>query len=134
MDFLIVLALLLVVVLVIGAPLRRARRPVGEAAAREQLQAERDVAELEAARDAKYREIRDAQLDRDTGKLSEPDFARLDGELRAEAIELLKRLDRAQRALQDAERRGLGGERGGGEEARNAPDEGRSGADEAHGD
>jgi hypothetical protein len=50
-------------------------------------------ADLELARDAKYREIRDAELDYRTGKLSEGDWKRLDRELRAEAIDILKRLD-----------------------------------------
>jgi hypothetical protein len=51
------------------------------------------VAELEAARDAKYREIRDAELDVRTGKLSDEDYAELDGSLRAEAVEILHQLD-----------------------------------------
>ena len=34
------------------------------------------IAELEAARDAKYREIRDAELDLRTGKLSDEDYER----------------------------------------------------------
>ena len=49
--------------------------------------------DLEAARDAKYREIRDAELDHQTGKLSDDDFAAIDSTLRAEAIELLHQLD-----------------------------------------
>ena len=49
--------------------------------------------DLEAARDAKYREIRDAELDHQTGKLSEADYEAIDSTLRAEAIELLHRLD-----------------------------------------
>ena len=48
---------------------------------------------LEAARDAKFREIRDAELDFRTGKLSRDDYRALDTALRAEAIELLRRLD-----------------------------------------
>jgi hypothetical protein len=51
-------------------------------------------ADLEVARESKYREIRDAELDYRTGKLSEADWRRLDRELRAEAIEILRRLDR----------------------------------------
>ena len=54
-----------------------------------------DRAELEAAKEAKYREIRDAELDYRTGKLSPDDWKRLDAELRAEAVELLRRLDEA---------------------------------------
>jgi len=52
-----------------------------------------DEAALEAARDAKFREIRDAELDFHTGKLSREDYRALDGALRAEAIDLLRRLD-----------------------------------------
>jgi hypothetical protein len=88
MDLLIVFLVVLAVVAVIGAPLRgRARGIDPEAAARAEL------ADLEAAREAKYREIRDAELDQRTGKLSEADHRVLDGELRAEAIALLKRID-----------------------------------------
>jgi hypothetical protein len=52
--------------------------------------------ELEAAKEAKYREIRDARLDLEMGKLSPDDHRAVDGELRAEAIEILKRLDAAE--------------------------------------
>ena len=48
---------------------------------------------LEAAKEAKYREIRDAQLDRQMGKLSPEDHREIERGLRAEAIELLRRLD-----------------------------------------
>ena len=81
-----ILALLLIVavILVISAPLRAGRR-------REEAQApERSV--LEAAREAKYREIRDAELDYRTGKLSREDYEHLDAALRAEAVEILDRL------------------------------------------
>ena len=57
---------------------------------------EAEVAELEAAKEAKYREIRDAELDYKTGKLSEGDWRSLDRKMRAEAVELLKRLDQVQ--------------------------------------
>lgn len=88
MELLIVFAVVLAVVAFVGAPLRsRARGLDPEAAAHAEL------ADLEAAKDAKYREIRDAELDRRTGKLSEPDYRLLDAELRAEAIALLKRID-----------------------------------------
>ena len=49
----------------------------------------------EAGKEAKYREIRDAQLDHAAGKLSDQDFERLDAELRGEAIAILEELDRA---------------------------------------
>jgi hypothetical protein len=78
-------ALLAVVVLVLGAPLRAARR------APEPDAPERD--ELEVAREAKYREIRDAEMDYRTGKLSREDYEAVDGALRAEALEILNRLE-----------------------------------------
>jgi cytochrome c-type biogenesis protein CcmF len=46
-------------------------------------------AELEALKEAKYREIRDAELDHAAGKLSDEDFALLDAELRSEAVAIL---------------------------------------------
>ena len=88
MGFVIILVVLFLVVLFVSAPLRRDRsaepRWSGE------------LAELEAAREAKYREIRDAELDHRTGKLSDEDYATLDGSLRAEAVEILHQLDEAQ--------------------------------------
>lgn len=45
--------------------------------------------EADARKEAKYREIRDAELDHAAGKLSDEDFAALDAELRREAIEIL---------------------------------------------
>jgi cytochrome c-type biogenesis protein CcmF len=48
---------------------------------------------LEAAREAKYREIRDAELDLRTGKLSNEDYESIDRGLRAEAIEIMHALD-----------------------------------------
>ena len=50
--------------------------------------------DLEAAKEAKYREIHDAELDHRMGKLSEADWRSLDRELRAQAIEILRQLDR----------------------------------------
>jgi Tfp pilus assembly protein FimT len=92
-EFLIVLAILLVVVAVVIAPLRRewqGQRRVGES---DELEPARELAELEAARDAKYGEIRDAELDHQTGKLSDADFEAVDRALRAEAMDLLKAVD-----------------------------------------
>jgi hypothetical protein len=48
---------------------------------------------LEAAKEAKYREIRDAELDHRMGKLSDGDYRATDRELRAQAIEILRELD-----------------------------------------
>jgi hypothetical protein len=50
-------------------------------------------ADLEAAREAKYREIREAELDYRTGKLSDDDWHALDRQLRGEAITILRELD-----------------------------------------
>jgi cytochrome c-type biogenesis protein CcmF len=49
--------------------------------------------EADAHKEAKYREIRDAELDHAAGKLSDEDFAALDAELRREALEILDRTD-----------------------------------------
>jgi hypothetical protein len=93
-EFLIVLAVLTVVVFVVTAPLRREPDVEQREAARVRA-ADARRAELEAARDAKYREIRDAELDHRTGKLSDSDYEALDGTLRSEAVEILRALDRA---------------------------------------
>jgi hypothetical protein len=52
-------------------------------------------AALEAAKEAKYREIRDAELDYRMGKLSEEDWREADRELRAQAMQILRDLDRS---------------------------------------
>ena len=84
----IVLALVIVVALAwfVSVPLRR-RPPASDESE------DARAAELEARKQALYRQIRDAELDRAQGKLSEPDWRRLDSELRREAVELLKRID-----------------------------------------
>jgi hypothetical protein len=48
--------------------------------------------DLESAREAKYREIRDTEMDFRTGKLSREDYEAIDVQLRAEALEILDRL------------------------------------------
>jgi hypothetical protein len=53
------------------------------------------IAALEAAREAKYREIRDAEVDLKTGKLTREDYDRINAELRSDAVEILRKLDRA---------------------------------------
>jgi len=82
---LLVFVVLFAAVALVIAPLRRGhseRVAGGEEARRE---------ELEAAKEAKYREIRDAEMDFRTGKLSEADYRGLDRLLRAEAVEILRR-------------------------------------------
>ena len=86
MTYVIVLVVVFAVVFVITAPLRRRAPATPEP---------QEVLDLEAARDAKYREIRDAELDHQTGKLSDADFTAIDSTLRTEAIELLRALDAA---------------------------------------
>ena len=86
MEFVLILAVVAGAVLAVTGPLRGKRRETDE-----RLEAER--AELDALKEAKYREIRDAELDYRTGKLSESDWKALDRTLRAEAVEILKRLD-----------------------------------------
>jgi hypothetical protein len=85
-DVVLVLAVVAVTVFLIAGPLRG--RPIAPDPSR---LAERS--ELEAAREAKFREIRDAELDYRTGKLSRDDWRALDTSLRAEAVEVLRRLD-----------------------------------------
>ena len=50
-------------------------------------------ADLIAAREAKYMEIRELELDYRTGKLSDDDFRASDGLLRAQALEILDQLE-----------------------------------------
>jgi hypothetical protein len=90
--------LLAAVVAIVGAPLRAARdrELAGEHVDSDEdpeRQADYERARLQAAREAKYREIRDAELDLRTGKLSQEDFEAVDGALRAEALEILDRLE-----------------------------------------
>jgi hypothetical protein len=82
---LLTLVLLAFVIAVISAPLRMARKPRDSAPARQ--------AELEAARESKYREIRDAEFDYRTGKLSDADYQAIDGALRSEALAILNQLE-----------------------------------------
>jgi hypothetical protein len=93
---LIVLAAL--VALAVSVPLRRR----GDAERREEAR----LQELEAAKEAKYREIRDAELDHRMGKLSRDDWRAVDRALRGEAIDILRELDRLEgRSPEEEERR-----------------------------
>ncbi len=86
------LVVVVAAVILIAAPLRLGRGPAGEASASAQR------ADLEAAKEAKYREIRDAELDYRTGKLAREDWQQLDGALRADALQLLERIDELESA------------------------------------
>jgi hypothetical protein len=81
---LIVLAALVAVVLI---------RPLSRGAGVEHRD-ETLIEELRAAKEAKYREIRDAELDHRMGKVSREDWRAVDRDLREEAIEILRELDR----------------------------------------
>jgi hypothetical protein len=91
------LALFAVIVLVVSAPLREAAaRRAGTArteSAPEEAEGWAEGERLEVAREVKYREIRDAEMDYRTGKLSERDYRQLDAELRGEALEILDALE-----------------------------------------
>jgi hypothetical protein len=73
------------VALAVSAPLRRAA-PAADALAGRR-------AELEATRDVKYRELREAQLDFRMGKVSPEDHRETERELREQAIVVLRELD-----------------------------------------
>jgi len=84
-----VLVVLCAVVALIAQPLRHGPEAVERSASAR-------VRDLEAAREAKYQEIRDAELDARLGKLSAEDHRALDRQLRREAIEILRELDELQ--------------------------------------
>jgi hypothetical protein len=104
MEVLLAILIVAAVAAFVAVPLRRAR---GEHEAEDAAQ-EAVVADLEARKQAKYREIRDTELDRAAGKIGDEEFARQDAELRAEAIAILKEIDAvgkldARRAAERAE-------------------------------
>jgi len=82
---LLVAALLAFVAWLLSGPFRHPRAaPPGDSDARRAL---------ESAKESKYTEIRDNELDHRTGKLSDADFRALDRQLRAEAVEILRAID-----------------------------------------
>ena len=85
MEALLIIVALALVVWVVSGPLRHGEDP--------ELAAAGSRAALEAAKEAKYREIRDAELDWRTGKLSDADYREQDRRLRAEAVAILRELD-----------------------------------------
>lgn len=95
-GLLVVMVAVLATVAFVGQPIYRAalegRRDAKANAA------DADRMELEADRDAKLREIRDAELDWRTGKLTEADWQQLDASLRTEAAAILKKLDATQQS------------------------------------
>ena len=92
MEYVLAALLFIAIAAFVAAPL--VRRSASEAAADDRSE-DPAVADLEARKEAIYREIRDAELDRAQGKLSAADWGRADAELRRDAIEILKALDEA---------------------------------------
>lgn len=90
MELVIAIVIVLVVAAWVTMPLRR------DASASERGLEDPVLAELEARKQAKYREIRDSELDHAQGKIGDAEFARQDAELRREAIEILKLIDAAE--------------------------------------
>jgi hypothetical protein len=78
-----VVFLVAAVVAIVSAPLR----------ARSEGEHGRAGAALEAAREAKYRELRDAELDYRTGKLARADYESVSATLRREALAILNRIE-----------------------------------------
>ena len=99
MDYFLLAVILLTLVAFVSAPLRRGGREP-QTAGPERLRAR--VSELEARKEAKYREIRDAELDHSSGKLDDTDFRAVDADLRREAVAILKELDEAEADLRRA--------------------------------
>jgi hypothetical protein len=89
MEPILVIVLLLLAAAWISVPLRR------EANQEEPALEDPRMADLEARKQSKYREIRDTELDHAQRKLSDEEFARQDAELRRDAIAILKEIDEA---------------------------------------
>ncbi|HEY7830373.1 MAG TPA: cytochrome c-type biogenesis CcmF C-terminal domain-containing protein [Solirubrobacteraceae bacterium] len=79
-------------------PARGAKRDRADVRSRTRL-----GSELEAAREAKYRELRDLELDYRTGKLSDADYHASDHAVRVEALAILDRLEELDRVEESAE-------------------------------
>ena len=94
MEVVLALALLVAIAWFVTGPLRR------RAGAPDASKSPEDprIADLEARKEAKYRQIRDAELDHAQGKLSDADWRAADAALRREAIEILRELDQARGA------------------------------------
>ncbi len=81
-----IITLALIVAFVVLGPLRRGSEI--------DRRGDDSRAALEAAKEAKYREIKDAELDHQMGKLSDEDYRAIDQELRGQAIEILRQIDK----------------------------------------
>ena len=87
MTIVLLVVIALGVVALVTAPLR------GDHGADELAQSVLRRADLEAEKEARYREIRDAELDRETGKVTPEDWRVLDRQLRTAAAALLEEID-----------------------------------------
>lgn len=89
---------LLIAIVILAAVAAWVARPLSRRAGTGEERVEDPVlAELEARKQAKYREIRDTEQDHAQGKLSPAEFATQDAELRREAIAILREIDAASR-------------------------------------
>ena len=100
MEYVLALAIVAVVAWIVTAPLRGARTPEQEPESEDPRRAD-----LEARKQALYRQIRDAELDHAQGKLSDADWRRANAELRREAIAVLKEIDALSEAIAEPRRR-----------------------------
>ena len=91
LALLLIIVVLTFVVAVVSAPLRAkaaGRQPAAE------LRDAQERRDLEIEKEQKYAEIRELEMDLRTGKLNEADYRTTDRQLRAEAVDILDRLDR----------------------------------------
>ncbi len=95
------LLLLAAVIAVVSRPLLTARGAAEAGESSDSTQPARG--ELEVEREAKYREIRDAELDYRTGKLSSEDYQAVNATLRAEAVSILDRIEALDRQEPDSD-------------------------------
>ena len=96
MEILLAIVVVAVVAAFVSVPLRRGRDTDASDRREDPV-----IADLQARKQAKYREIRDTELDHAQGKLDEREFRRQEAELKREAIEILKAID-AHEAGRDA--------------------------------
>lgn len=86
MDVALALVVVAVIAAVVAAPLLRARGDRGPVK-------DPRLIDLEVRKEAKYRELHDAESDHAAGKLSAADFERTRAELRTEALEILAQIE-----------------------------------------
>jgi hypothetical protein len=91
------IALLGLVLAIVLRPLNAAPSAASRRRSRRSAKAA-ELADLRARREAKYQEIRDAELDYGTGKLSHEDHEAVDVALRREALQILDRIAELERA------------------------------------